>query len=230
MSNLPETATYDAGVYQIETTDAVVGGVSGKSNASAINLANRTAYLKAHVDAMEVIVAQADAEAGTATALKGWTAQRVRQAIAAAITALVVQATETVKGIAEIATQSETNAGSDDARIVTPLKLRYGFAISLATDGYIALPSWLSGLIIQWGNPYDSTHTNATQSFNIAFPTACLFRMIVNSDEGNTSPSTPCVITIYDVFSTTSFKWTCNISNTAVAAIPNRFSWLAIGY
>lgn len=32
-------------------------------------------------------------------------------------------ATETVKGKAEIATQAETDAGTDDARIVTPLKL-----------------------------------------------------------------------------------------------------------
>lgn len=32
-------------------------------------------------------------------------------------------ATESVAGIAEIATQAETNAGSDDTRIVTPLKL-----------------------------------------------------------------------------------------------------------
>lgn len=32
-------------------------------------------------------------------------------------------ATETVAGIAEIATQAETNAGTDDARFVTPLKL-----------------------------------------------------------------------------------------------------------
>lgn len=35
----------------------------------------------------------------------------------------VDQATETAAGIAEIATQAETNAGSDDSRIVTPLKL-----------------------------------------------------------------------------------------------------------
>lgn len=32
-------------------------------------------------------------------------------------------ATETTAGIAEIATQAETNAGTDDARIITPLKL-----------------------------------------------------------------------------------------------------------
>lgn len=36
----------------------------------------------------------------------------------------VPDASETVKGIAEIATQTETIAGTDDARIVTPLKLK----------------------------------------------------------------------------------------------------------
>ena len=34
------------------------------------------------------------------------------------------QATETTLGVAEIATQAETNAGTDDERIVTPLKLK----------------------------------------------------------------------------------------------------------
>lgn len=34
------------------------------------------------------------------------------------------QATESVKGIAELATQAETDAGTDDLRIVTPLKLK----------------------------------------------------------------------------------------------------------
>jgi hypothetical protein len=35
-----------------------------------------------------------------------------------------VDATETVKGIAEVATQAETNTGTDDARMVTPLKMQ----------------------------------------------------------------------------------------------------------
>lgn len=44
-----------------------------------------------------------------------------------------VQATETIKGIAEIATQAETDAGTDDERIVTPLKLKnYNFVASPA--------------------------------------------------------------------------------------------------
>jgi len=53
MANLPESSTFDAGVYQIELTDPVIGGPSGVSNAPLKNLANRTKYLKDHVDALE---------------------------------------------------------------------------------------------------------------------------------------------------------------------------------
>lgn len=53
MANLSESATYDAGVYQLETVDPVVGGAAGVSNAPLKNLANRTAYLKSRVDNLE---------------------------------------------------------------------------------------------------------------------------------------------------------------------------------
>lgn len=53
MANQPETPVYDAGVYQLEVTDPVQGGVGGVSNAPLLSLAKRTAYLKAHVDALE---------------------------------------------------------------------------------------------------------------------------------------------------------------------------------
>jgi microcystin-dependent protein len=50
MTNLTETATYEAGIYQLETTDPVVGGPNGIDNLQAKQLANRTKYLKAQVD------------------------------------------------------------------------------------------------------------------------------------------------------------------------------------
>lgn len=53
MTNLTDSPTYDAGVYQLAATDPVEGGAGGIANAAPQNLANRTAYLKAHVDALE---------------------------------------------------------------------------------------------------------------------------------------------------------------------------------
>lgn len=50
MANVAEVVQYDAGIYQIETTDPVVGGAGGIANVQAKQLANRTAFLKQFAD------------------------------------------------------------------------------------------------------------------------------------------------------------------------------------
>ncbi|GAK43597.1 bacteriophage tail fiber protein [Tepidicaulis marinus] len=50
MANLPEAATWEGGIYQLELTDPVQGGPDGISNNQAKQLANRTAYLKQEVE------------------------------------------------------------------------------------------------------------------------------------------------------------------------------------
>lgn len=66
---------------------------------------------------------------GTSNAGTTWRQTQVNGVIATnnviwtAFGAAVAAASETVSGIAELATQAETDAGSDDLRIVTPLKL-----------------------------------------------------------------------------------------------------------
>ncbi len=50
MPNLEQQTTYDVGVYQIETDDVVIGGPEGIANKSAINLGNRTAWIKKQID------------------------------------------------------------------------------------------------------------------------------------------------------------------------------------
>ena len=64
------------------------------------------------------VAAQPDAEAGTDNT-KWMTPLRVFQAIAVK----VIQATETVLGIAKVATTAQVTTGTDDATMVTPLKL-----------------------------------------------------------------------------------------------------------
>lgn len=60
MTNLIESSTWESGIYQLETDDPTLGGqpgfnmgepVTGHANAQALQLANRTSYLKQRVDA-----------------------------------------------------------------------------------------------------------------------------------------------------------------------------------
>lgn len=60
MANLTETSTFDSGVYQIETTDPVLGGPTGVTNTPLKNLANRTRWLKDQVDALAAELAGVD--------------------------------------------------------------------------------------------------------------------------------------------------------------------------
>ena len=88
----------------------------------------------------------------------------------------IVQATENILGLAKLATQDQTNAGTDDATIVTPKKLRFGFSASFLTNGYIAFPHWLGGMIIQWGLVnVTATYGNwISSSYPIRFPNGCM--------------------------------------------------------
>lgn len=100
MANLSEILQYDAGVYQIETTDPVLGGPNGLSNVPLKNLANRTAYLKKHVD---------DIEAGTTVppgiATEAFVTAEInkldnKQSVRAATTANITLAgTQTIDGV-----------------------------------------------------------------------------------------------------------------------------------
>lgn len=66
MANLVETPLWEDGVYQIETSDPVLGGPEGISNRQAKQLANRTMYLKALAESLGVDKQPVDA---TLTAL-----------------------------------------------------------------------------------------------------------------------------------------------------------------
>lgn len=119
-----------------------------------------------------------DASALTAKKLLAW------------VVAGVAQATELVFGLAKVATQDLTNSGVDDTTIVTPKKMRGGFSATFGTTGYIALPTWMGGLIFNWGRGVLRT----SNTFAIAFPNtyyvAFAFRAILTTAAADIGIST----------------------------------------
>lgn len=90
------------------------------------------------------------------------------------------------RGMPFTASQAETNSGVDDKKMVTPKKLRAGFALSLNQTGYVAFPSWLGGLIFQWGMAVSDTSGIVTASYAMSFPTTML-GLVCNAFVGGTT-------------------------------------------
>lgn len=106
----------------------------------------------------------------------------------AALALLAMQATENNQGTAKIATQPMTDAGVDDATIVTPKKLRFGFQFIKGVNGAIIFPTWLGGWIIQWGSTPDIPNaTAATFNYTVPFPTAAICPGAFRRAQGNNS-------------------------------------------
>ena len=143
--------------------------------------------------------------------IKAWNAPINQGSIdIAALSVLVQQATEIKQGTAKVATQNQVNAGSDDSVIVTPKKLRLGFEVSIAPNGYIVFPSWLGGVMLQWGQAFMQ---GTTQTFN--YPTAFRSQVyqMVATDAGSGAHSLGATaislasFTAYGNVATTSFRY-----------------------
>lgn len=106
-------ATAAAAVW-IETTQ------TGGANLSIANKTATTLDVASDTGTDATVPAATVSEAGLMTS----TDKSKLDGITGTNTGDEVQATETVAGIAEIATQAETDTGTDDTRIVTPLKLK----------------------------------------------------------------------------------------------------------
>ena len=114
------------------------------------------------------------------------------------------------------------------AALVTYLTITTGFSILLGATGYIKFPSWLGGIIFQWGSYTAATTSGDT---NITFPITYLngalqtFAHDPNSNLG--SGSTAFIVSAVAVnASSFNLQWK-NIIGTSNASTIN---WFSIGY
>lgn len=126
----------------------------------------------------------------------------------------VRQATTSLTGFAELATDTEAFIGTDANRVLTPSNFGVN---SLATNGYQKLAG---GLILQWGFYNTTVAGTSTATFPVAFPTACLN---VTGESVFTGALAASSVIIAGSLTATNFQF--YQGSTSVD-----FYWFAIGY
>lgn len=226
--NISITATYKnsgvaAGTYRSVTVDAK-GNITAGTNPTTLvgygitDAVSSTQYATEATKGIAAAATQAEVDAGTddskfVTALKlmNW----------------VKQAGESVLGMLKVATQAQTNAGAADDVAVTPKKLRAGFAVSLAANGYIAFPTWMGGVIIQWGG-FIVNFTTAPQviaqvvTLPMTFPTSQRAVML------EPFTSSPTQFAEHGFIPTNNSQFTAYVNGKSNTA--QEYRWVAIGY
>lgn len=144
MAYQPETTTYDAGIYQIETTDPVDGGVGSVTNSPLLSLANRTKYLKVHVDALEsgttLIAAYATKESPALTGTPTAPTQAVGDASSKLATTAFVQSS--VNGIVGVDIAGSTTTTLTQAQYSYPLIVLSGAVTAAKSVVFPAQSGW----------------------------------------------------------------------------------------
>ncbi|WAG17119.1 phage tail protein [Aeromonas hydrophila] len=130
-------------------------------------------------------------------------------------------ASETDKGLTKYATQAQLAAGTDDNLSVTPKKLLFGFRVG---DGYLALPSWLGGWILQIGTgtiPANQPSAVITMPITMPVETRVVFTTIGGALDNVSANRT--------VSNGTRNNGAFGVWIGQVANVPVGFHWLAIG-
>ncbi|WP_155639529.1 gp53-like domain-containing protein [Burkholderia multivorans] len=129
MTNLVEFERWEDGIYQLETSDPVVGGPDGIDNLQAKQLANRTRYLKKAVEAgqsgFDAHVAAADPHPQYAT----------HADLAEKVAALVAQSPETLDTLSELA-----KALGNDPNFATTIANQLALKAPLDSPPFTGIP------------------------------------------------------------------------------------------
>lgn len=121
-----------------------------------------------------------------------------------------------------------TPPSSDNStRFATTAWAKLGLLVSLGTIGYIKLPTWLGGLMLQWGTTVATLNGSSatTITFPIAFPNSVYTALVANG-------STALTLThpaLSGVPSLTSFIAVWSTGTAGAGAISTRTNWVAFG-
>jgi hypothetical protein len=205
MANLTENpAVFESGIYQIETTDPVLGGVpnvgtgAGMSNIPHLQLANRTAFLKKVIDDTGLGAAAVPLVTLNSAAARITGSYRFASGDANTPASGVAGTLEVIAASASAVNQTAFDIAS------TRMWTRFwngtvwsawseiwrttGVAESLTSAGWQRLPS---GLIMQWGVGANITSGFQNITLPITFPNTPLSAVVSGLvNEGSTSNST----------------------------------------
>lgn len=179
--NHPDATTTAKGFMQFATKQE---HLDGQRDDRAAKPSGVKAMLDDRIaDQSTVDQGESDSKFVTPKKLKSWATNWVKQA------------TESLAGMLKIATQAQVDAGEDDSTAITPKKLTFGFSASFDPDGYVAFPSWLSGIIIQWGRTSYSSGSDSliiTSNLPIEFPNVNIMALpVLKRSSVNASAQTP---------------------------------------
>ena len=191
MANLKEENKWEEGIYQLEVTDPVVGGIDGISNKQAKQLANRTKFLKESIDTLVDGKLGKEETAVDSDKLDGLDSSAFAQL--AKENTFTKNLTIGSEGILHakpdgspvwhffthegFKTDAGVNAGILKIKGVNTDEIYLkkdddAFSNSKSENGYTRLPN---GLIVQWGLALVEKGDNTTPTlFPIAFPNRCL--------------------------------------------------------
>lgn len=200
MANVTENGSaWEAGVYQIETTDPVLGGANGIANVQAKQLANRTAYLKARAD-------DVDAAKGASTSL----AARITE-MAAATEALGPETQDAMMATLKFAID-QANVANKGVRALHQFAQQEGI-LTIKNRGVV------TGCTV-------TKSTTAARNLNIAGGTCFAKGQVLSVEDGNNAASVPSntgsgAVTVYAyLYQDVNNKW--RLAVTAIGqAVPD---------
>jgi hypothetical protein len=140
-ASLPSASNQTGDIAALTADNVGTGTVDAPQYPAGLYKWNGTAWA-IELEKDDRIITQTEAEAGTATTPRRWTAERVYQAI-----------------IKQFAIDTNTTSNSNIIAASTAW-CRYGLVSSFGVNGYIRFPTWLGSLTIQWGS--DTTAANGT--------------------------------------------------------------------